>query len=119
VALVLLWPVTAMGVTFYTGSEIQEDCVGPQPGEANANVSKYNSCVMYLAGLTDAATTFSGWDHKNKRGAPQGSCIPKAVSQEQLRQVWLRYANQHPGKLHLTASGIALNAFEKAWPCKR
>jgi hypothetical protein len=119
-ALVLLCPMGAVA-EFYVGNEIQGFCVGTGEGESNRSVSKYNICVMYLAGLSDAASTLSAWDYRHKKNGstPPASCGPKGRSQEQLRQVWLNDAKAHPEDLHLDASSLALNAFEEAWPCKR
>jgi hypothetical protein len=115
--LVLLWPAAALS-GFYTGNDIQERCVGTRHGEPNANVSMFNSCIAYLAGIEDAAKTLKGWGYTN-HGAPTGSCIPNGVTAGQLRQAWLNHTSQRPEGLRLDAASLVLNAFEKAWPCKR
>ena len=48
--LVLLWPVGAVA-NFYSGNELQEDCVSDGNGGPNGSVAKYNSCVGFLAGI--------------------------------------------------------------------
>jgi len=116
---ILLAPLGAWADGFYSGNDIQKNCVDTGSGELMANVTKYNSCVMYLSGLLDAAKTLDGWGGRDKEGRLWGSCTPKSVSQEQIRQVWLKFAKEHPEELHLIAASIALDAFEEAWPCKR
>jgi hypothetical protein len=61
-ALVLLWPIgAAAAFKNFSVGDIQDFCVGTKSGESNANVPKYNICVLYLAGISDAASTFGGW----------------------------------------------------------
>ena len=117
-ALALLWSVGAMA-GFSTGNELQERCLGTRAGEANADEAKYNSCVSYLTGLADVVEVLTAWNYRHVGNGfkPNGACIPLSASQEQLRQVWLKYADAKPQKLHTNAASSALNAFEEAWPC--
>jgi hypothetical protein len=116
-ALVLLWPVGAVA-KFYDGNQLQARCFSDPYGGPNSR-ARYNICVAYLAGLHDAANALSALGAKIEDGAPYGSCIPKGVNQKQLRRVWLNFAKANPQHLHLDAGGLALNAFEEAWRCKR
>ena len=76
-------------------------------------VDKQNKCVVYLAGIVDATTSWVDWDMM-----PKKFCQPDEVTLEQLRKIYVKYANEHPEELHLTASGIAINAFIEAFPCE-
>jgi hypothetical protein len=119
-ALVLLGPVGAVA-QFYSSNVLQELCVGTDIGAPNDSMSKYNDCTVYLAGIADAASAFSDWHYKDTNGAPFGSCIPDGVYHEQLRLAWLKYASKYPERVRhvIAAASLVLNAFEKAWPCKR
>ena len=48
----------------------------------------------------------------------QKFCQPDEVTLEQLRRIYIKYATEHPEDLHLTAAGVALNAFVEAFPCE-
>ena len=112
-ALVLFWPLGAVA-GLYSGNKLQTFCADTKSGEPKRNLSWYGSCVSYLSGIVDAAESI----YLNTT-ATSRSCLPKGVSSEQLRQVWLNHASQHPEELHLGAGGLVLKAFEKAWPCQR
>ena len=77
------------------------------------SVDRQNKCVSYLAGIVDATTTWVDWEMM-----PKKFCQPDEVTLEQLRKIYVKYANEHPEELHLTAAGIAVNAFVEAFPCE-
>ena len=43
---------------FLSGNGLMDVCDGTKPGELNANVSDYDSCVSYVQGVADAETVF-------------------------------------------------------------
>lgn len=102
-------PVSAGG--FYSGNELFKFCKGTHPHEAGYNIVAYASCVMYLAGISDLEQIHETLGHTT------AFCIPLGVSQEQLRQVFLRHINQRPQLWHMNAGVLAINAFSEAWPC--
>ena len=115
--LVLLWPVGA-AAEFVTFGELNGRCADTKSGEPKADMAKYNTCGAYLSGLIDS--TAAQQRHikaKLKEVALPGSCFPADVSIEQLRQVWLDATKSLPKNLRTNAAGLALAAFEKAWPC--
>ena len=118
VLLVLLWPLGA-SADFYTGHALQLRCEVAEPEKSAASQHKYNACINYLSGLSDAAKALANWGLKDKDGPPFGACIPDDVTNEQLRQVWLKEAKAKADKLEHAAASIALSAFERGWPCKR
>ena len=77
------------------------------------SVATQNKCVRSLAGIVDATTTWVDWEMM-----PKKFCQPDEVTLEQLRKIYVKYANEHPEELHLTAAGIAVNAFVEAFPCE-
>ncbi len=110
-ALVVATPVNA---TFYSGNELMHLCRNTKPGECGQNMAHYNACVGFLTGLNDAQETLVFW----KRMSELGFYIPVGISQEQLRQVFLKFMDQHPTTSEMQAGSLALNAFERGWPCK-
>ncbi len=112
-ALVAVTPASAAVGSFYTGNEMMTLCKDTNIGEGGANVSKYNECVVYLAGISDAAEVFSSLE-----GTRLKICAPNGTSVEQLRQVFLNFMNARPEKWNLSAAFLALTAFANAWPCK-
>ena len=47
-----------------------------------------------------------------------GTGWPINVGQVQLRKVYLKYANDNPQDLHLTAASLATDVFYFAFPCE-
>ena len=101
---------------FLTGNELLEYCE-----EEN------NKCYGYLMGFVD--TIFLTEKMLNSFGKILGPnakrpltliCFPTSSSfkSAQLRQVWMKWAEDHPEHLHRNASALALVAFEEAWPCE-
>lgn len=94
-------------LTFMTGQQLLEFCTNTDTASMDRGL-----CTGYLAGLADAATTLRHW----QRAAP-GVCIPRDASPFALRQEFLRYAQEHPDAWPGAASGLALNALRRAYPC--
>jgi hypothetical protein len=44
--------------------------------------------------------------------------MPDGVNLAELRQVYIKYAKENPGKLNLAASSVTINAFRAAFPCE-
>jgi len=65
-------------------------------------------CIYYLAGVQDA------WNNLDSKKF----CMPDGVKLAELKEVFIKYANENPEKLHLAASSVVMNAFNKAFPCK-
>jgi hypothetical protein len=71
--------------------------------------------TSYLLNPLDPAhETYVGWN----RLAKNSYCVPVNVGQVQLRKVYIKYANDNPQDLHLTAASLATNAFYFAFPCE-
>jgi hypothetical protein len=104
----------AHSAAFYTGNKMMDRCKDTDMGESRANAAKYNACVGYLAGLWDATDAWVAWGRLR-----QQICVPKGVTQAQLRQVFLNYMNRRPAEWHVAADSLALNAFLEAWPCRQ
>ena len=110
-ALVVVTPAKA---EYYDGNRMMEYCKDTQAGESAQSIAKYNKCVPFLGAVLDTYDILRRWDVIDVRVI----CRPLGVSQEQLRQVFLNHMNVNPRAWHDTAAGLALDAFEEAWPCK-
>jgi hypothetical protein len=69
---------------------------------------------MYLSGVFDAHMFLADMGEMPRRQF----CVPESENVMDLLHVYIKYANESPQRLHLTASSIAINAFTKAWPCE-
>ena len=114
--LVLCWPVVGYSANYFTGNDMMKNCVGTNSEEPNVNLSKYNSCVMYLAGVADAEKTYSN-ALQSSSIAVDDLCLPYGVTLEQIRQVFMRYMQKHPGDWHWNASNLVHIAFAETWFC--
>jgi hypothetical protein len=104
----------AAATSFYGGNRLMAECEKTGQGESLANATRYSTCVSYLAGVVD---TTDAW---HESGRLQGRlCLPKGVSMEQLRQVFLQWMRQNPAEWHYSASSSVMGAFSAAWPCKK
>jgi hypothetical protein len=45
------------------------------------------------------------------------ACFPGGVTHGQLRDIILKFLDNHPEKLHLAAASLAAHAFAEAFPC--
>lgn len=97
---------------FYAGNTLLEICKGTAPGEASPVSIYHGSCMGYLAGVADAEATWVKWGAK-----AQTFCVPNGTNVEQLRQVFLRWMDQHPEHWHLASGDLMITAFREAWPC--
>ena len=72
------------------------------------------SCKGYLAGVFDTLDeSDSSKEDINK------SCIPYTVTYQKKRQVVLKYLNDHPEKLHLSAVALVIESLKVNYPCKK
>ena len=70
-------------------------------------------CVAYLDGILDAAVITQV---HHPRALP--ICAPESgVSGDQARLVFIKWAKDHPAKLHLSARVLAVAALLEAFPC--
>lgn len=88
---------------------------------------------LLLIGATDATLDDGPNALKITRMMPEGKgeardmfvknlkhyhCVPDNVTAGQIQRVFVRWAREHPEKLHEPAAKLAQKAFAKAWPCK-
>ena len=88
--------------TYQTGNSLLAKC-------ENEN---WGLCLGYLQAVSDAYRTAAAW-YKFEPDL----CVPVGVLSGQLQKVWIKYANEHPEDLHLTASSLVMKAYMEASPC--
>jgi hypothetical protein len=111
--MLLLLALLTMSITnhgyagYYTSSNLFNYC------ESELVVDQ-NSCRRYLSGISDAHDTF----YRLEFLADKAFCIPDRATNEQLREIFIKYVNEHPQDLGRVASSMAINAFSIAFPCE-
>jgi hypothetical protein len=46
-------------------------------------------------------------------------CAPEGSSTDQRIRIFVKYANEHPERLHFAAEAIVIESLAQAYPCKR
>ena len=96
----------AMAKDYYqNGNKLLASCEGE-------NIFNQDVCVGYLQAVEDTYNSAAEW-----KGFESDICAPISVTGGQLIKVWVKYANEHPEKLHLSASDLVLLAYRDAFPC--
>ena len=85
-------------------------------GEELANVcrSRSDQCPAYLAGCLDSQESFLEWHYLIETMY----CAKGGLSLDQVRDVFLKYSQQHPQRLRERASTLLFTALSEALPCK-
>jgi hypothetical protein len=91
---------------FISANTVLPDC-------ENESIAVQNDCVMYLAGVVDATETWIAFGQVR-----EVFCIPNDVNLDQLRKIFIKFANEHPEDLHSNAGSVVINALFKAFPCE-
>lgn len=47
------------------------------------------------------------------------ACIPDGVTRGQLRDIMVKFLDDHPEKLHHSAASLAARAYEEVFPCPK
>lgn len=110
--LILAGLLTGSGIStakanYYTAGAVLSDCESKKAVE-----QAY--CMTYLAGISDAHNALVYWKNLQE---PK-FCAPKGATQDQLRKVFTKYANENPQSLQLAAVSLVMNAFYTAFPCE-
>jgi hypothetical protein len=90
---------------FQTGNQLLTEC-------ESENYFEQGACHGYMEATADT------WDTAALRQIfINDICYPEGVTVGQLLKIWVKYANEHPEKLHLEASGLVVNAYHEVFPC--
>ena len=95
----------AMANYYQSGNKMLALC----EGEDNLDLA---ICLGYLQAVADTYKTAAEWE-----GFESVICAPISVTGRQLQKVWVKYANENPEKLHLSAASIVMHAYKDAFPC--
>lgn len=93
--------------TYFTGVSILNWC---KKEDEISNIL----CVNYLKGLYDGAAL-----PRQVYKLDAQFCKPLAVSGNQMRLIFLKYAREHPERLHESAAPLLFSALADAYPCPR
>jgi len=109
--LIALYSLSAMpddqAITYHNGNRILGYCESDDSTERVA-------CMAYLAGLADMTEVIA-----YSTDAARVVCKPREVPIKQLRRIFIKYANDNPESLHLSAASMVRAAFTEAFPCSR
>ena len=94
------------GRLFYSGNALWEMC------RSDEGTLMWATCMGYVVGVAEFTD--------REAGAPLGTeaCIPKGVTQFQLRDVVVQYLEENPDKRHLPAQLLVYAAVSLAFPCE-
>ncbi len=101
------------GHGFYTGNALMRLCENTDRTESTPDFASYSECVAFLSSVIDTYGMLM-----NLEAIPKAVCSPSKITQEQLRQAFLKYMNANPEKWRHAAVSHAIVAFAGAWPCK-
>ena len=82
-------------LSFETGNQLYTDCQTKPP----------NYCMGYIMGVIDSLIVFDYF------------CLPERATQGQLRDVVVKYLDEHPAERHQRGDGLVLTAIKMAFPC--
>ena len=99
-AMVATLSVDAAGLT---GHDVMRMCTTDQ-----------DACYWYLAGVHDTYQAM----HARAEITPT-ICMGDEVTPDALSRAFQSYLNDRLQQWHFDAGALALNAFQKAWPCAR
>ncbi|HLF58692.1 MAG TPA: Rap1a/Tai family immunity protein [Alphaproteobacteria bacterium] len=95
--------------TLLSGAELMARCQGTP--EVLKSDQLY--CKGYLEGIEDLATYSRG------QGGSAPFCVPpEGVTDEELRESYMKWGKEHVGELTLPALNAAIAAMRTAYPCK-
>jgi hypothetical protein len=89
-----------------TGNKLLDYCRAPE------NSAIGGSCTGYVVSAVDTHEAWVDWNEIEPY-----FCTPAGVTGRQLAQVVVKYLNENPEKLHLSAGSLVLNALGTAFPC--
>lgn len=94
---------------FISGNDLLSDC------EANKNdvvyFQKNASCLSYIQGVID---------HHTSMVVKEGYlCLTKGITSNQLKKIFINYANKNPETLHYTANYIVALSINEAFICDK
>jgi len=99
-----------------SGAELVQKCRSVKILE-NDDKNKWSminlqACGSYIEGVVDTISAV-----KIKHPTDVFFCVPEKATEEQFARVIVKYGDDHPEKLHLSAVVFVVNALSSAFPC--
>jgi hypothetical protein len=101
----LLGIVGRVDAVFITGNTLLSRC--------ESNSREQDDCLFYLMGIADSAEAFSATGFMSTQFCPS-----RSVTVQQLRKIFIKFANENPEHLDGAAVTLVHGAFIYAFPCK-
>lgn len=95
-----------------TGEQLTEMC---KNADENSTDQSTMMCLLYLSGFTDG---FNMALLRLGQEKQTGFCPPKGVTPGQMAKVVVKYGNDNPDKLWLSAALFTAAALKNAYPCQ-
>jgi hypothetical protein len=102
-----------LGVQAYTGNDLLERC-------KSANQSTRSFCLGYVIGVIDGwnnGVFVASSDVVSGARRQAGCDVPGQVTNEQLKDIALRFLERNPARRHLDAALSVVAAMREAFPC--
>ena len=107
---VMLGIVGRVDAVFFSADEMLMNC-------ESESLDRRNTCLGYLAGVVNAQEDTVKWVD-GEEDFPKLFCIPESVRPNQLRKIFIKYANERPEVLHTAADSMVSSAIEGTFPCE-
>lgn len=105
--------IAAQMQTFKSGTKLLSECAPLSSQNKNTTERLFEaSCLNYIKGVFDLHQTLVA----REKIEPQ-ICKPVDVDLGQMGQVIMRYLEENPQKIKITASSLILPALRDAYPC--
>ena len=86
--------------SWVNGNELKKYC--------SSNSYERGICLGFTSAVANIVAV-AGWR----------ACIPDGVTRGQLRDIMVKFLDDHPEALHLEAASLATRAYEEAFPCPK
>ncbi len=86
--------------SWVNGNELKKYC--------SSNSYERGICLGFTSAVANIVAN-AGWR----------ACIPDGVTRGQLRDIMVKFLDDHPEALHLEAASLAARAYEEAFPCPK
>ncbi len=111
----ILLPIAILGASAsHSQSSFQASSLYQACDNSDRTSLAYGVCSAYIRGALDTYNVIE------RHFQPQKVlCIPKSISVEQIRLVFLKSAKEKPETTHHDAAFFLVMAMAEAWPCSR
>jgi Ssp1 endopeptidase immunity protein Rap1a len=109
---------TMLRLVVFMAATLMTSVITQAGGYSTANLLPHckeldSFCAGYLVAVVDAEDEIVGDGSATKR-----FCVPKGVEVEQLRSIFVKYADAHPDKQYASAARLARLSLSERYPCR-